>query len=438
MVQAAVSSRLVLSEHRWLRFLTLALFYVAQGVPAGVTIIAIPAWAAANGASDEAVASLVAAAYAVPSFKFLIGPVVDRYVYIPMGRRRPWLIGAQVLMTLGWLGAAIIAPGPHDTALLIAVTFLVSGTTAVQDVAADGLATDILEERETGSAGAFTFGSAVISMAATGGLAGYLFQNFGSQATFLATLPLIAVVTILAIVVLERPGERRLPWSNGEASEQAQATRAQAWLPLAVAVFRQVITRDSLIFIAIILATGLGAGMITPLLPIYGTAIVGLDTAGFATLQSSIAVPTAAISMVVLAALAPRLGLRLTLVVILALDGALVLLWAIDPLVLTAFAAFAGYLVIYGTLSAFRQMAMQGMRMALSETRVGATQMTVYNSLGNLPLSLGAGLFALLGGSGALAIVLGTAGALLVVGAVLTLLLRIGRREPRLASIPQS
>ncbi|MGX7894098.1 MFS transporter [Tsuneonella sp. HG222] len=432
----AAQARLVLSESRFLRYVTLALFYVSQGVPAGVTIIGIPAWAAASGASAETVASLVAAAYLAPSFKFLIGPLVDRYGFLPMGKRRPWLIGAQAVMTLAWIAAAVIAPGPNDTAVLVAITFLVSGATAIQDVAADGLAVDLLQEGEEGPAGAYTFGSAIISMAASGAAAGYLLQYYGPQVTFLAFLPVIALVTVFAVLVRERPGERRWPWSPGEASPDALHSKPERWLPLMGEVLRQIVKRDSLIYIASVVAVGLAAGMSTPMWTLYATNLAGFDAAGYTALSSGIALPATGIGILLMGWLAPRFGARNLLAAMVLGQAAVAAVAGFSPLAFTTAAAFTALMIGDGSFSPMRQMGQQSIRMALSESKVGATQMTVYNSLGNFPLSGGAALFAAMGGLAALSFILWTMAGLYALGIVFILLLRIGRRVP--APVPQA
>jgi PAT family beta-lactamase induction signal transducer AmpG len=426
----AVQLRLVLSESRFLRYLTLALFYVSQGVPAGVTIIGIPAWAAASGASAETVGSLVAAAYLVPSFKFLIGPLVDRYGFLPMGKRRPWLIGAQGVMTAAWLAAALLAPGPTDTALLVGITFLVSGATAVQDVAADGLAVDLLQEGEEGPAGAYTFGSAIISMAASGAASGYLLQHYGPQAAFLAFLPVIALVTVFAVLVIERPGERRWPWSAGQPSPDAQHSKPERWVPLMREVLHQIVKRDSLIYVASVVAIGLAAGMSTPMWTLYATNLAGFDAASFTALNSAIALPATGIGILLIGFLSPRFGARNLLAAMVLGQAAVVMFAGFDPLFFTTTAAFTALMVADGSFSPMRQMNQQAIRMALSESKVGATQMTVYNSLGNFPLSGGAALFAMLGGLTALSFILWTMAGLYALGIAFVLMLRIGRRVP--------
>lgn len=424
-------NRWVLSESRFLRYLTFGLFYVSQGVPAGVTIIGIPAWAAAKGASSTTVASLVAAAYLVPSFKFMLGPIVDRYTFPAMGRRRPWLIGAQTVMTLAWIAASILAPGPTDTSLLVMVTFMVSGATAVQDVAADALSVDLLQDGEEGPASAFMFGGALISMAASGALSGYLLQHYGSSIAFLAFLPVIALVTLYAVTILERPGERRLPWSKGEESAIDKEVQAERWWPILRESIVNLLTRDSLIFIAVSLAAGLAAGLVTPLWTLFATTRAGFDAAGYTALNSAINLPTTFACVALGGALNPRFGVRAVVATVLLLDAAMYLGMWFDTGLFALTSAFIAINVATAITATLRQIGQQALRIDLSSSRVGATQMTIYNSLGNLTISTGAGLFAALGGMAALGLNLAATIAVSALAAILTLFLRIGGRAPK-------
>jgi PAT family beta-lactamase induction signal transducer AmpG len=427
------AGRLVLSESRFLRYLTFTLFYISQGVPAGVMIIGVPAWAAASGASSATVASLAAAPYLVASFKFLMGPFLDRYTFPAMGRRRPWVIGAQSVMTLAWVAAATLSPGPLDTSLLVLVGVMVGVSTAVQDVAADALSVDLLQDGEEGPASAFMFGGAIVSMAASGAASGYLLQHYGSSIAFLAFLPVIGLVTLYAILILERPGERRFPWSEGEESPIDKAVQAERWWPILREAVGNLLSRDSLIFVVASLAAGLAAGLVVPLWPLFATQTAGYDATGYTALNSAINLPVTFACVALGGVLNPRLGVRNVVAAVLLLDTLMYVgMW----LYTGAFASppvFIAIMVATSLTGTLRQIGQQALRIDLSTARVGATQMTIYNSLGNFTISTGAALFAALGGIAALDRNLAVVAAISAVAAVLTLLLRIGGRAPKSA-----
>ena len=116
---------LVLERSRSLRLFTLFILYIGQGLPIGLFWFAVPAWMAVNGASAGQVGS-VAALTALPwSLKLVNGFIMDRYTFLPMGRRRAWILGAQGVMIAALLAAAIIDPSVGDVAVLGAIGFAV-------------------------------------------------------------------------------------------------------------------------------------------------------------------------------------------------------------------------------------------------------------------------------------------------------------------------
>ena len=107
---AGETSGLILERSRALRFFMVFILYVAQGVPIGLFWFAIPAWMAANGASAESVGLVLSLTAAPWTLKFFNGFIMDRYTFLPMGRRRIWLIGAQIVMVLCLILCAILVP----------------------------------------------------------------------------------------------------------------------------------------------------------------------------------------------------------------------------------------------------------------------------------------------------------------------------------------
>jgi PAT family beta-lactamase induction signal transducer AmpG len=117
---------LVLEASRRLRLFTLFILYVGQGMPIGLFFFAVPAWMAANGASAAEVGS-VAALTALPwSLKLVNGFIMDRYTFLPMGRRRAWVIGAQSVMIAWLIIATLLNPAVSDVAILGAIGFTVN------------------------------------------------------------------------------------------------------------------------------------------------------------------------------------------------------------------------------------------------------------------------------------------------------------------------
>src|SRR4051812_30853987 len=84
-----------LSDHPFLRYFCFSILYVAQGIPEGMTLFGIPAWMAMNGKTPGEIGAYSAVIFIPFSFKILIAPLIERFAFLPMGRRRPWIIFGQ-------------------------------------------------------------------------------------------------------------------------------------------------------------------------------------------------------------------------------------------------------------------------------------------------------------------------------------------------------
>ena len=231
MTSVGTDRRWILAENRPLRLFTLFILYVAQGVPIGLFWFAIPAWMAANGA-DAADIGYVLALTALPwTLKLVNGFIMDRYTFLAMGRRRIWIIGAQTAMISLLLGCAAVGPEVKDILLLGIAGFVVNMATTFQDVAVDGLAVDIMEEKERARASGMMFGGQSIGMAASTALAGLAIARFGPSVAYLVSASFIGLITLYMIALRERPGERLVPWGAGEAHPRNRAIHLGAWLP---------------------------------------------------------------------------------------------------------------------------------------------------------------------------------------------------------------
>jgi len=85
-----------LTENSFLRYFNFIALYFAQGVPEGMLLYGIPAWMAVNGKTPGEIAGFAVACGLPWSFKFIVAPLMDRYTYLPMGRKRPWVILGQI------------------------------------------------------------------------------------------------------------------------------------------------------------------------------------------------------------------------------------------------------------------------------------------------------------------------------------------------------
>ena len=242
-----------LSEHRIARFAAIIVLYFLQGVPLGLSLIALPAWLAEAGATPLEVGAFVGIAALPWSTKLLNGLVMDRYAFKPMGRRRGWILLSQTMMVAVLIVMVVAAPGASDIALLSGLCFALNLCVTFSDVAVDGMAVDIVPEAERTAINSMMFASQTAGVAACSFLAGQMLGSGGIATTALIMAVLVTCASLVVSLFRERPGERLLPWSAGEASRECVARQHDAWWPMLSAVLRSVLTARTVLFL---LATG--------------------------------------------------------------------------------------------------------------------------------------------------------------------------------------
>ena len=384
---------LVLSERRWLRFGTFAAFYFAQGVPIGLLSVAIPAWLAEQQVSLGDIAVFASVVSAPWGFKLVAGPFMDRFKFLPMGFRRPWVMVAQASLIASLLGMAVL--GPLDvTALgpLMVMGFVVNAFAATQDVAVDGMAIDILPEDERGRANAFMAFGQVAGFSAYGALCSTLLPLVGLPVTALVCAATVAVIFLIVAMVRERPGERALPWTSGQAAPRSEAS-GESIGSIFSDLLRVMFLPMSLVLVAVEFLNRARDGIAVAVFPKVAVDVVGLTTAEYGR-YTGILSAVAGFVGVALGPLIDRFGARRFLLVSLGISagchigaGLAVGLW--DNPWLIAGAALvvyvAGQLIFVAIIALF---------MNLCWTVVAATQFSVYMALANVSRTVGGMAFA--------------------------------------------
>lgn len=154
------------------------------------------------------------------SIKVVWAPVVDR-VPIPglthrLGRRRSWMLAAQIGVALGLAGMAVI--GPHHSLVQLAVLAVwVAFASATQDVAIDAFRIESASAEYQGAMAAmYIFGYRVaLLVAGAGALYTAEIANWATAYTAMALLMGVGIVTVLLVTEPRAAG-------NGGSAEQEQ------------------------------------------------------------------------------------------------------------------------------------------------------------------------------------------------------------------------
>ena len=209
------------------------------------------------------------------TLKFFLGFIMDRYTYLPMGRRRIWIIGAQSVIVVMLLLAAILSPGPEEIWLLSILGFLVNSGTAFQDVSIDSLAVDIMPENERAKAAGVMFGGQVLGISATTFFGGQQIAIYGPVAGYLNAALIVTCVLVFGIVIREREGERHFPWSDGAAHPLNVSLQVEAWKPLLINSWKAMLAPLSLVALIIFFVRTMPSGIAEAYHPGLATNIGG-------------------------------------------------------------------------------------------------------------------------------------------------------------------
>lgn len=389
MTIATAKSGLSFATNRPLRLIALFFLYAAQGAPEGLLYIAVPAWLAENGASPAAIGSYIAIILLPWSLKFINGLLMDRFAFPAMGRRRPWLIGAQLALMATLVTLGLQGPTGDVVLAMTIVGFCVNLAGAFQDVAIDGMAIDIVPPAERARANGVMWGGKTLGIAGGAIVTGWVISQFGLPAAAFVSAGFVAVVILFPLLVRERPGERLLPWTPGEASPQAIHAQDRRWLPLARDLLRALATRLSLVF-AIGLFVALAAyGLHTALAPVMAVKRLGWPSQDYSSLAGVANLIGGLFGLALSGFIADRLGPLKAL--LLALAGLAVLQagMGLAPGLWSAPMVFQGFIVLHVVLFVLLSVALYAQAMNLSEPRVAATQFSIYMAVLNLGTSFG-------------------------------------------------
>lgn len=196
------------------KFGLLTALYMAQGLPFGFFVQALPVLLREQGLSLPAIGltSLLALPWAL---KFLWAPWADRD-----GARRRVILGLQASSAVLMVAVSALDPSTMMWWLLGAV-LLTNFLAATQDIATDGLAVKLLSFDQRGIGNGIQVGAYRVGMILGGGVLLVLFDALGWMATFIMLALMIALTMVpllMCVRVEEDVGGRDVDESDEHAS----------------------------------------------------------------------------------------------------------------------------------------------------------------------------------------------------------------------------
>lgn len=226
----------------------------SSGLPLALTSSTLQAWMSTENVDLRIIGifSLVGLPY---TLKVIWAPLMDRFSLPWLGRRRGWVLTAQILLAAGIVGMSLCSPAALPwpvAALAVSIAFL----SASQDIAIDAYRADVLSRSELGAGAATTVVGYRIALLTSGALALILSDHMSWHRVY----GLMAAVMMASSLFTFWAPEPR------EQVVSPKTLRAAIWEPL-LSYFRRPKAVEMLLFIMVYkLADALAGAMTTPFL----------------------------------------------------------------------------------------------------------------------------------------------------------------------------
>lgn len=179
-----MDARLTLSNNQVLRNLFFAYSYFIQGLPAGFALTALVNYLTARSVSSDVVGSFIALIGLPWVFQFLWGPLVDKFSFASVKRRKKTIVCLQFLAAAASASLLLVRQPEHQVYLTAGVFLTHAFFASIQDAGIDALAIAIVPDDKRSRINAFMRGGFLLGVASGAGLLSIVMNqyDFGAAA----------------------------------------------------------------------------------------------------------------------------------------------------------------------------------------------------------------------------------------------------------------
>jgi MFS transporter, PAT family, beta-lactamase induction signal transducer AmpG len=347
---------------------------------------------AMNGVSAAEIGIFVAITGIPWSFKILAAPLMDRFTYLVMGRRRPWIIFGQFGIVASFFLMAFIPDPLQHLTLLASAGFLINLFTIFQDIAVDGLAIEIVPEDQQARANGLMWGSKTVGKSAAVAAGIFLINAFSFFFAISLFALVILLIMLIPVILRERPGEKLMPWSRGIISAVNEKLQLHSWKAILKSLYQVFFLPVSLLMGVAAFSFSTGRGLIDTLLPVFTVQELGWTDSDYSGIFAYANLASGVLGMFVAGAMIDFLGkIRMITIYLILLISVIIgitmlkIYWGQEEFII-------GFIFAYYILETFLVIAVFATAMQLCWKRISATQFTLYMAISNLGHSLGSAL----------------------------------------------
>jgi PAT family beta-lactamase induction signal transducer AmpG len=358
-----------LSQSRFLRLLTFSALYLAQGVPTGFITVGYVVFLTDQGLNNEAIGSAIGLMSIPWTFKILWALLLDRTALTRFGRRRPFIIGAELAMGASLLLLLFFDP-KRDLSLISAALVLHSTFAALQDAAVDALAIDLLPAHELGTANGLMWAAKTVGVGIGGGGGVVVAKHLGWSALILMITAVLWAVMLLVILLRERPRDDDASARRTPRLTLAELRRSFAFGPPLIGVALAMLTPLGFLLVSVVYVRTLRADL-------------NLSAEAIATIQG-VEIVAGIVGAVGGGLLADRVGVRKLMGTMMACIGASAALFALAPGLRSSFTLLVIWACASQIFLGAYNTTLISLMMRLSNPAVGATQISIFMGSVNL------------------------------------------------------
>ncbi len=189
------------------RMLAILFLGFSSGLPLALSGITLKGWLSTENVDIQSIGwfTLAGLPYTI---KFLWAPLMDRFVPLPLGRRRGWMFVTQLALLISITLLAFMTPD-SNLKLMGVTAFFIAFFSASQDIAFDAYRTDILHARERGFGAAVSVAGYRVAMLVSGAGALMLGDYFGWNVAYLTMAALMLIGMTTSFFCHQPQGEAR-------------------------------------------------------------------------------------------------------------------------------------------------------------------------------------------------------------------------------------
>jgi len=373
-----------LSDNTFLRYFNFVALYFAQGIPEGMLLFGIPAWMAMNGNTPGEIASFAIACGLPWSFKFIVAPLMDRYSYLPMGRKRPWVIFGQLGLIASCIVLAYVPDPLNNLNQFMLAGFTVPFFGSFQDVATDGMAVDIVPVDQQARANGLMWGSKLVGVSASLALGSWMLNEYSFTTAILVLSVMVGLIMLVPVFCRERNGERLLPWTAGVASPETQKSQLNDWKTIFKSLYSVFSLKNSLLLAVILFIAQGSYNYMGTLLPIFTVKELGWTNITYSQYYSTAKLVGGLVGMVIGGILIDKFGKKRMMNIYFITLALLTTAFAFSKTYWDIPGFIYGFMITYNIVYTFACIGIFAIAMQCCWKKVSASQFTLYMTLANL------------------------------------------------------